>query len=330
MTLGPLVDYEFLEAFHDGTMTFVSHDASGGLVLRVDIEYLAAFLAPEAETFELRLTGCTRAWWEPADQGAASVDLLASPCPSAWECTLLSVESLGSGAARIHGDLGSLVLSCERMDLVAGEGQKITKGDLLGASRMYWSRWEQRGKAAQRGLGIRMATQGDSDALGRLYREHLAHLARFNPLVNPSTELQSDWFEKPDKLFPWLFVQRATEEVAGEEDRLDEEQIVGFALVGGQHLARAMGSPADYLCFEFYVAQSSRRLGVGRCALGLLFDRYPGTWSIDVLPDNPEAVGFWGSVLAPYRPELSPRVEDDGARLTRHLLHSALAVRPWP
>ncbi len=153
-------------------------------------------------------------------------------------------------------------------------------------------------------IELRLATRADRDRLEELYSAHLHVLARTNPLVDPTVRLQSDWFEKPQLLFPWAIVR------AG--------RIVGFALVGGAKLAAAFGSDADLYLHEFHVAEHARRTGLGTAALTRLFARQPGRWCIDVDPRNERAMAFWAKALEPYAPDYTTHVEADGARFVRH------------
>jgi predicted acetyltransferase len=75
-------------------------------------------------------------------------------------------------------------------------------------------------------------------------------------------------------------------------------RIVGFALV-------ARGSPAsedadDLDVQEFIVLRRYRRLGVGRCAAHLLWDRLPGRWIVRVSQGNQGALRFWPPIIAEY------------------------------
>ncbi len=51
---------------------------------------------------------------------------------------------------------------------------------------------------------------------------------------------------------------------------------------------------------EFFIARSQRRLGVGRTAVQLIFNRFAGRWEITEYLRNPAAVSFWRRVVALY------------------------------
>jgi len=51
---------------------------------------------------------------------------------------------------------------------------------------------------------------------------------------------------------------------------------------------------------EFFVLKSHRRMGIGRDAAKLIFDRFAGDWEIVEYQRNPGAVTFWRRVLTVY------------------------------
>jgi predicted acetyltransferase len=57
---------------------------------------------------------------------------------------------------------------------------------------------------------------------------------------------------------------------------------------------------ADFRLAEFYVAKSARRLGVGREAAELIFNRFSGSWEIIEILRNQPAVAFWRDVVGHY------------------------------
>lgn len=75
-------------------------------------------------------------------------------------------------------------------------------------------------------------------------------------------------------------------------------RLAGFVLV-------ARGSPAaedpEVLDItEFFVLRRHRRSGVGRQAAFLLWNRFPGKWTVRVSLGNPGALAFWHSVIAEF------------------------------
>ncbi len=75
---------------------------------------------------------------------------------------------------------------------------------------------------------------------------------------------------------------------------------VGFALVTRPRIPAAGQTSANYTMSEFFVRKPHRRLGVGRNAATLIFDRFAGEWEIVEYLRNPGAVTFWRNVLSVY------------------------------
>ncbi|HWG71655.1 MAG TPA: GNAT family N-acetyltransferase [Steroidobacteraceae bacterium] len=75
---------------------------------------------------------------------------------------------------------------------------------------------------------------------------------------------------------------------------------VGFALVTRPRIPAAGEPAADYRMSEFFVRKQHRRVGMGRDAATLIFDRFAGNWEIVEYLRNPGAVAFWRRVLAVY------------------------------
>ncbi len=75
---------------------------------------------------------------------------------------------------------------------------------------------------------------------------------------------------------------------------------VGFALVTRPRIPAAGEPAADYRMSEFFVRKQYRRVGMGRDAATLIFDRFAGNWEIVEYLRNPGAVAFWRRVLAVY------------------------------
>jgi predicted acetyltransferase len=79
---------------------------------------------------------------------------------------------------------------------------------------------------------------------------------------------------------------------------LKNDQRVGFALVSRP--PRNQREQVDFRMADFYVTPSSRRLGVGRDAARLIFNRFAGTWEIVEFIYNRPAVAFWRAIVAEY------------------------------
>jgi len=73
------------------------------------------------------------------------------------------------------------------------------------------------------------------------------------------------------------------------------ERVVGFVLV-----ARDANDAGSYDIAEFFVLRRYRRSGVGRRAAVLVWDRFPGTWTVRVSKGNAGAIPFWSRVVEEY------------------------------
>jgi predicted acetyltransferase len=141
-----------------------------------------------------------------------------------------------------------------------------------------------------RTVGLDVATAADSDRLSNLLELYIHDLSE----VFPHVELGPDcrfgyprlplYWSEPDRRFAF-FIQC-------------DGRVAGFALV-------TRGSPAsadpDVLdVAEFFVARKHRRAGVGRDAAFLLWNRFPGRWTVRVLEENRGALAFWSNVASEF------------------------------
>lgn len=74
------------------------------------------------------------------------------------------------------------------------------------------------------------------------------------------------------------------------------EELAGFAIVDTfpklPEVAFNMG--------QFYIVAKYQRSGIGKQAAKLLFDQFPGEWSVGVIPENTRALHFWRQVIEEY------------------------------
>jgi predicted acetyltransferase len=90
--------------------------------------------------------------------------------------------------------------------------------------------------------------------------------------------------------------------------------VVGFAFVRGPISTKC----AVHELSEFYVKPESRRLGVGRRAVGAIWSRFPGEWELQVHARNSAAIRFWASRTAAEansRPQVHEVQARDGERI---------------
>ena len=81
---------------------------------------------------------------------------------------------------------------------------------------------------------------------------------------------------------------------------LKGSDAVGFALVTRPRIPAAGETSANYNMSEFFVRKAHRRVGIGRDAATLIFDRFAGEWEIVEYQRNPGAIAFWRRVLTTY------------------------------
>lgn len=51
---------------------------------------------------------------------------------------------------------------------------------------------------------------------------------------------------------------------------------------------------------EFFVARGYRRKGLGTRAAHAVWERFPGTWEVRVVKQNPKAKAFWSRAIADF------------------------------
>jgi predicted acetyltransferase len=81
---------------------------------------------------------------------------------------------------------------------------------------------------------------------------------------------------------------------------LKGSEAVGFALVTRPRIPAVGETSANYCMSEFFVRAPHRRVGIGRDAATLIFDRFAGEWEIVEYQRNPGSVAFWRRVVAGY------------------------------
>jgi predicted acetyltransferase len=79
---------------------------------------------------------------------------------------------------------------------------------------------------------------------------------------------------------------------------LKNDKPAGFALVSRP--PRHQRQACDFRMADFFITPRSRRLGIGRDAAALIFNRFAGTWEIVEFVYNKHAVEFWRSIVGAY------------------------------
>ncbi len=314
--------HAILDALHDGTIDWLRREADGSILMQVDIGYLADRLEAGSSTIRTRFIDAstpTVEFYEDAYPAGMSPpeDLLAA---DDLGLTFLSVSEgpVAPGEeVTLHCVSGTLRLSFSTLSFETESGVALTTETLQRASRLYWERWSARGAAHKLDLHMRSATPNDLPVLRGLYSELLGVLATYNPTVDPTHELQSDWVKKPEKLFTWLFHRR---------DESGRFVPVGMALVCGRAYTEALGGKGDFWLYEFVISEKERRQGLGQAGLALVLDAHEGEWCLDVLPQNAPAMGFWTAALDHYEPRTFQRTDDEGVEFTRFEFHTRVPL----
>lgn len=120
------------------------------------------------------------------------------------------------------------------------------------------------------------------DSLADLNTGHFSVIGSNNPHED---EIFANWFSN-DHSHPLIV--------------LKGPEPVGFALVTRPQIPAAGQTPANYRMSEFFIRKPHRRVGIGRDAARLIFDRFAGEWEIIGYQRNPGAVAFWHQVVADY------------------------------
>jgi predicted acetyltransferase len=79
-----------------------------------------------------------------------------------------------------------------------------------------------------------------------------------------------------------------------------DEQTAGFALIVRPPPAPQATPAIDFRLSEFFVLRNFRRLGIGRDAATLIFNRFAGQWEVTEYARNAGAVNFWRQVIRAY------------------------------
>ena len=124
-----------------------------------------------------------------------------------------------------------------------------------------------------------------------MYREYLDDLSPSNTGLFPV--LGEVGHREPDQIARWFGDRNAFPLII-----LKAAERVGFAMV--VRTPHPPASAAHYRMAEFFVTRTSRRLGVGRTAVGLILNRFAGKWEITEYLRNSAAVSFWRRVVAAY------------------------------
>lgn len=148
----------------------------------------------------------------------------------------------------------------------------------------------------------------DRQWIQSVYREYLDDLSALNTGIFPV--LGEFGQREPDLLARWFADDRSHPLLI-----LKSEQPAGFALVVRPQPSPRANPPIDYRMSEFFVLTKHRRLGVGRDAATLIFNRFAGQWEVTEYLLNAGAVTFWRRVIMAYtKGRYTERVADGEVR----------------
>lgn len=120
------------------------------------------------------------------------------------------------------------------------------------------------------------------DALSDLNTGLFSVLGADNPREQ---EIFANWFAN-DQSHPLVILQG--------------KDPVGFSLVTRPRIPAAGERAVNFQMSEFFIRQAHRRVGIGREAATLIFDRFAGEWEIVEYLRHPGSVAFWRRVLTTY------------------------------
>lgn len=108
------------------------------------------------------------------------------------------------------------------------------------------------------------------------------------------------YWSEPERRFPFLIREGG--------------RVVGFVLVTREQDAFDIA--------EFFVLRRHRRGGVGRQVAFLIWDRFPGRWTVRVAETNGGALAFWRGVIAEYSKGTATEEERPGWRVFSFAVHA--------
>lgn len=137
-------------------------------------------------------------------------------------------------------------------------------------------------------VSLDVATELDAELLSNLLELYAHDLSAVFPALTLGTDgrygyprLPLYWTESHRR---FAFLIRCAGEVAG------------FAFATHEVAERADLTTMDVA--EFFILRRYRRFGVGRRAATLLWNKFPGRWTVRVAASNDGALVFWDAVIA--------------------------------
>lgn len=159
-------------------------------------------------------------------------------------------------------------------------------------------------------VSIRDAKRSPEDRkwIQSVYRDYLSDLATLNTGIFPV--LGEFGHREPDLLARWFADDRSHPLLI-----LKDDQPAGFALIVRPPVMSPARPVVDHRLSEFFVLRRYRRLGVGRDAAQLIFNRFAGEWEVTEYLRNAGAVSFWRRIISAYtRGTYTERITDGEVR----------------
>jgi len=122
------------------------------------------------------------------------------------------------------------------------------------------------------------------------YLEDLSQLSMNTGMFPASGE----YGERKDELLARWFADDSSHPLV----ILHDNKPVGFALVSRP--PRNLREKTDFRMAEFFIELRSRRIGIGREAAQMIFNRFDGNWEVTEFLYNRPAVTFWRSIVSQY------------------------------
>lgn len=132
------------------------------------------------------------------------------------------------------------------------------------------------------------ATQADYSVIENMGRFYVYDLSRYCGSL-PGWELPENglyewydtknYFKGPD-VYPFLIKL--------------ENEIVGFFMLNKQTSVLDI----DWHMAEFFILAKFQGRGIGQQVAEVIWNKFPGSWEVSVIPENERALKFWKTVIA--------------------------------
>jgi predicted acetyltransferase len=136
---------------------------------------------------------------------------------------------------------------------------------------------------------LQSATEADRPLIRAMVQEYLAELSQFDDIKTDDSGYVYPYFDfywhQPDR-HPYLIV--------------DSSEVAGFLLARADQDPEN-GSPLMEIA-ELYILPPFRQRGLASDAVLGVWQQFPGTWRVGVLPGNRLALDFWLALISATDP----------------------------